>query len=107
MKDEAILEYHNSDTLLAELGGSFVEGFDDCLRQVKVFYPDLDISHVTIDVQAQPSIQPVQSESTGELFTDDAPVDNPRGDEDTAPIIDSVGHHEAHVVEEENAPVQH
>lgn len=79
----------------------------DCLRQVKVSYPDLDLSHVTIDVQAQPSIQPVQFESTGELFTDDAPVDDPHGDEDTAPIVDSAGHHETHVVEEENAPVQH
>ena len=62
---------------------------------------------MTIDVQAQPSIQPVQFESTGELFIDDAPVDDSRGDEDTAPIVDSTGHHEAYVVEEENAPIQH
>ena len=107
VKDEAIREYHDSNTLLAELGRSFAEGFDDCLHQVKVSYPDLDLSHVTIDVQAQPSIQPVQFESTSELFTDDAPVDDPHGDKDTAPIVDSAGHHETHVVEEENAPVQH
>ena len=107
VKDEAIREYHDSNTLLAKLGGSFAEGFDDCLCQVKVSYPDLDLSHVTIDVQAQPSIQPVQFESTGKLFTDDAPVNNPHGDEDTAPIVDSAGHHETHVVEKENAPVQH
>ena len=107
VKDEAIREYHDSNTLLADLGRSFAEGFDDCLRQVKVSYPDLDLSHVTIDVQAQPSIQPVQFESTSELFTDDAPVDDPHGDKDTAPIVDSAGHHETHVVEEENAPVQH
>ena len=52
VKDEAIREYHDSNTLLAELGGSFAEGFDDCLRQVKVSYPNLDLSHVTIEVQA-------------------------------------------------------
>ena len=27
VKDEAIREYHDSNTLLAELGGSFAEGF--------------------------------------------------------------------------------
>ena len=52
VKDEAIREYHDSNTLLAELGGSFAEGFDDCLRQVKISYPNLDLSHVTIEVQA-------------------------------------------------------
>ena len=30
-KDDAIKEYHDSDTLLSELGGSFADGFDDCL----------------------------------------------------------------------------
>ena len=52
VKDEAIRENHDSNTLLAELGGSFAEGFDDCLRQVKISYPNLDLSHVTIEVQA-------------------------------------------------------
>ena len=31
-KEEAIREYRDSDALLAELGGSFAEGFDDCLH---------------------------------------------------------------------------
>ena len=31
-KKEAILEYRDSNAFLAELGGSFAEGFDDCLR---------------------------------------------------------------------------
>ena len=31
-KEEAIREYHDSDTLLAGLGGFFSEGFDDAIR---------------------------------------------------------------------------
>ena len=43
-KEEVIHEYRNSNALLAKLGGSFAEGFDDCLRQVKASYPDLALS---------------------------------------------------------------
>ena len=32
VKEEAIHEYRDSDALLAELGGLFTEGFDNCLR---------------------------------------------------------------------------
>ena len=31
-KEDAIKEYHDSEALLAELGGHFADGFDDCLR---------------------------------------------------------------------------
>lgn len=51
-KDKAIREYCDSKALLAELGGSFAKGFNDCLCQVKTSYLDLDLSHVTIDAQA-------------------------------------------------------
>ena len=51
-KEEAIREYHDSNALPAELGGSFVEGFDDCLRQVKASHPDLDLSNINIDAPA-------------------------------------------------------
>ena len=43
-KEETIREYRDSDALLAELGVSFAEGFDDCLCQVKASYPDLALS---------------------------------------------------------------
>lgn len=94
-KDKAIREYCDSKALLAELGGSFAKGFNDCLRQVKTSYLDLDLSHVTIDAQAQTSVQLVHSESTNKLFADDAPGNDPRGDGDIAPIIDSTSHHDA------------
>ena len=55
-KEEAIHEYRDSNALLAELGGSFVEGFDDCLRQVKASHPNLDLSNINIDAQAQTSV---------------------------------------------------
>ena len=51
-KKEAIREYHDSDALLAELGGLFAEGFDDCLCQVKASHPNLDLSNINIDASA-------------------------------------------------------
>ena len=51
-KEEAIREYRDSDALLAKLRGSFAKVFDNTLRQVKASYPNLDVSHVNIDVQA-------------------------------------------------------
>lgn len=34
-KEDMVKEYHNSNALLYELGGSFTDGFDDCLRKSK------------------------------------------------------------------------
>ena len=48
-KEEAIREYHDSNALLAELGSSFADNFDDCFHQVKASFPDLDLSHVSIN----------------------------------------------------------
>ena len=48
-KEEAIHEYRDSDALLVELRGSFVEVFDNTLWQVKASYFDPDVSHVNID----------------------------------------------------------
>ena len=85
-KEDVIREYRDSDALLVKLSGSFTNGFDDDFLQVKVYFPDLDLSHVSIDAQAQTSAQPIHSESTDELFTDDALVDDPHGDGETAPF---------------------
>ena len=74
-KEEAIREYHDSDALLAKLGGSFMEGFDDCLRQVKATYLDLDLYNINIDAPAQTSVQLVASKSTDGLFAEYVPSD--------------------------------
>ena len=111
---EAIREYRDSDALLVELRGSFAKGFDDALLQVKTSYPDLDVSHVTIDSQAQTSVQPVHSKSMDELFANDAFVDNTRGDRGTTVesqtkiVEDSTRQPEGQVLEErdDDAPVQ-
>ena len=55
-KEEAIREYRDSDALLAELEGSFAEGFDDCLHQAKASHLDLDLSNINIDALAQTSV---------------------------------------------------
>ena len=65
-----------------------MNAYDGCFRQVKTSFPDLDLSHVSIDAQAQTPTQPVHSESIDELFADDALVDDPQGDEETAPFKD-------------------
>ena len=87
VKEEVVHEYRDFDALLSELGESFAEGFDDALHQVKSSYPDLDVSHVSIEIQAQSTAQSVLSESMEDLFTED--VDDAavvlQGDEDAAP----------------------
>ena len=75
-KEVAVLEYHDSNAFLSELGVLYNDGFDDALRQVKALYLELDVSSVNINVPEQTSVQPAQSEDTNELFGDDVPVNN-------------------------------
>ena len=88
VKEEVIREYRDSNALLAELRTSFTKGFDDALRQFKTSYPDLDMSHVTIEVPDQSIAQPVLSKSMKDLFADDALADDAtfdlKGDGDAA-----------------------
>ena len=58
-KKVAIREYRDSDALLSELGDSFLEDFDAALRQVKKAYPDLDVSNIKVEDQAQTSAIPI------------------------------------------------
>ena len=81
-----ILEYRDFNSFLAELGGSFTDGFDNYLRQVKASFPNLDLLHVSINAKAQTTAQATHSESTDELFVDDALADDPRGGGETTPI---------------------
>ena len=49
VKEAAIHEYRDSDALLSELGDSFLQGFDDALRQIKKAHLDLDISNIKVE----------------------------------------------------------
>ena len=80
-REDAINEYCDSEVLLKELGGSFLQGFDDALRQIKKAYPDLDVSMITVSDQDQTSPLPVTSENTDDLFGEDAV----QGDGESAP----------------------
>ena len=71
-KKAVVREYRDSDAFLEELGTSYVDTFDDAVRLAKKNYPDLDFSQLNIDTQAQATAQPVASESTEDLFIDDA-----------------------------------
>ena len=79
----AVREYRDSDTLLSELGDSFLQGFDDALRQVKKAYPNLDVSNIKVEDQAQTSVMPVASDDTDDFF---AEVDD-LGDGESAPAL--------------------
>ena len=69
-----MLEYRDSDALIAELGVSYNNGFDDALRQAKALYPKLDFSFVNISVPEPTSVHPKQSDDTNELFRKEVPV---------------------------------
>ena len=83
-KEVAVREYRDSDALLRELGGSFLQGFDDALCQLKKAYPDLDVSMINVNDQYQTSALPVASKNTDDLFGDDAV----QGDEESIPSKD-------------------
>ena len=53
-----MLEYCDFDTLIAKLGVSYNDGFDDALRQAKALYPKLDFFSVNISVPEPTSIHP-------------------------------------------------
>ena len=78
----AVREYHDSNTLLSELGDSFLQGFDEALHQVKKAYPDLDVSNIKVEDQAQTSVLPVASDNTEDLFA----KANGLGDGESAPV---------------------
>ena len=63
-KEVEIREYRDSDALLLELGDSFLQGFDDALRQLKKAYPDPNVSNIKVEDQAQTSVMPVALEDT-------------------------------------------
>ena len=67
----AIRKYCNSDALLSKLGDSYLKGFDDALHQIKKAYPDLDVSNIKVEDQAQTFVMPVASEDTKDLFAKD------------------------------------
>ena len=69
-KEVAVHEYRDFDALLSELGDSFLQGFDDALRQVKKAYADLDVSNIKMEDQAKTSVLPVASEDTDNLFAE-------------------------------------
>ena len=80
-KEVAVREYNDSEPLLGELGDSFLQGFDDVLRQVKKVYPELDVSMINVDNPGQTSALPVALENIDNLFAEEAV----QGDGESAP----------------------
>ena len=74
-------EYRDSDALISKLGDSFLQGFDDAIRQVKKAYPDLDISKIKVEDPPQTSVMPTVSDDTDDFFAGD----DVTGDRESAP----------------------
>ena len=70
---------------MKELGGSFLQGFDDALRQLKKAYPNLDVSMITVNDQDQMSTLLAALENTDDHFGDDAV----QGDGESVPSKDA------------------
>ena len=66
----AVCEYRDSDALLSKLGDSFLQGFEDALRQVKKAYLNLDVSNIKMEDQAQTFVLPVALDDTNNLFVE-------------------------------------
>ena len=81
-KEVAVREYRDSDSLLLELGDSFLQGFDNALCQVKKAYLDLDVSNIKMEDQAQTTVLPVASEDTDNLFV----KADSQGEGESAPV---------------------
>ena len=80
-KDVAVREYRDSDALISELGDSFLQGFDDAIRQVKKSYPDLDVSKIKVEDPSQTFDMLADSDDTDDLFAGDDVI----GDGELAP----------------------
>lgn len=78
------MEFRNCDRFLAELGGCYTDGFNECPCQVKALFPDLDVSGVSLDEMTQTLAKSVEFEGTKELFEAD-PTPDTHGDDDTVP----------------------
>ena len=73
-KEKVVREYRDSDALLLQLGSSFLEGFDDALRQARKAHPSLDLSSVELKEPVQAFVVPVASENTDDLIAKDANI---------------------------------
>ena len=107
-KEVAIREYRDSDALLSELGDSFLQGFDDAIRQVKKAYPDLDVSNIKVEDQAQASVMPIALEDTDDIFAEDEVLGDGESAQaqnvQTQPVVEVV-HQPINLVEQvEDAP---
>lgn len=98
-KEDGKTVFCNSDSFLDELSGCYDDGFQECLRQVKALYPNLDVSQVSLGNVAQTPARTVELLGTDELFKVD-PTPNAHGDEEATPEDEQVKS-----VEDENRPV--
>ena len=82
-KEDGKTEFRNSNAFLYELDDCFVDGFNDCLQQVKASFLDLELSQISIDTVAQTPAKSIELEGTDELFKADPTLDA-QGDGETA-----------------------
>ena len=88
-KEDGKTEFRNFDGFLSKLGGCYANNFNECLRQVKAFFPDLYVSQVSLDDVAQTPARSVESGGIDELFEGD-PTPDVHSDEGPLPRKDKL-----------------
>ena len=77
VKEEAIEEYQGSQPYFNEMGGYYMDGFEDFWKQVVLMFPDLDFSQIQIKLTAlmTPVADPIPKdvETNEELVVIDKP----------------------------------
>lgn len=107
-KEDGKTDFRNSDDFLTELSDCYDDGFQECLRQLKALYPDLDVSQVSLDNVAQTSAPTVNHEDTDEIFEVES-MPYVQGDSEADPedeLVKSVGD-ETRPIREESEPAGH
>lgn len=107
-KEDGKTDFRNSDGFLTELSDCYDDGFQECLRQLKALYPDLDVSQVSLDNVAQTSAPTVNHEDTDEIFEVES-MPYVQGDSEADPedeLVKSVGD-ETRPIREESEPAGH
>ena len=108
VRADAVIEFKASQSFIDSCAVYYGDGFEDCLKQVKFFYPYLDLSKVTMDdpLPSTPASDTIFEETNNSTQSKRDPKDDgvvlaqPTVDKPITPLIPSNEAQEA-----ENLPI--
>lgn len=84
-KADAVAAFRTSYPYFDECGGYYSNGLDDCLKQVAVVHPDLDLSQVVIDDTVPPT--PGGADTTSDETNDSVHIVKDEVKDPTAKVV--------------------